>query len=1173
MLWTAGRRLTTRSARSHPGRERARPNSERRVQVRGPRVNPRGSERRRPLPGVRGSCAVAVLNSAAAWLLLTAVAAAQPVANVPRLRAIAAQNRRDFPALRAAAQAWAAQYNFPYRVENLNGVTRQVRSAPPAGPLRIIQTYNLNAAISISTNQVWPGGATGLNLTGTGVILGIWDGGQVRTTHQEMTPRATQRDKFVSPYDLNFHATHVAGTMVAQGVNPAAKGMSFQGNLDAFDWDFDTAEMAEAAIEGIRVSNHSYGYRAGWDCCLMGNLIWWGDNRLPPNVADPYFGHYDDVAAEWDDIAFNAPQYLMVKAAGNARLFGPPFQPFAHYEFDYENNFQPFVTNTVRPLNGAPLGHDTLTDSANAKNNLVVGAVNDVPGGYSGPGSVTLAGFSSWGPTDDGRIKPDVSGNGVLLTSSFETSDTAYGTISGTSMASPNVSGSIGLLIQHYRATHGGQDARSASMRGLVIHTADECGANPGPEYSFGWGLMNTRVAAQTITTDVFRPDTITESSLSNGQTFMLPFTVQQGATELRATLCWTDPPAPQTMIGPLFKLINDLDLRIDGPTRQTFLPWVLDPLNPSAAATKGDNVRDNVEQVVIMDPEVGDYTIRVSHKGALNGGSQAFSLIVATDCPALTINSPPADRTVCSGQTATFTVGATGASHYEWRKNGAPIGNDSPTLTLTDVRESDNGAMITCLVSSACEDRETAPARLTVNRFVTTHGIDLVTCNTQGAATLAISADGSNLTYQWYRNGVPITGATLRTLSIAAGIVPLVGTVHAVVEGMECGSATTVTLPIADCNSNGTLDLCEIRSGAISDCDGNLVPDECEDGLATLLASEATVCRGQGPAPIPGVDVVRRGHPPYDYQWRIVSGPSMTGLVAATTTQPVVEFDPPAAGLYELEASVGDSSLIVCRSVKRINVTAVDPISVNAGPDRNVCTGLSAVVGGSPTVQGGATNPQIQWMIVSGGSGLWISDVTAANPLIVARTPGTYRLRVSVTDRAEVLNGCSGMDEVDLHASAVDVPVLNPVSTDVNRPLTLNAPPTPPLVAPGVSLQWRLVRNPGNAGQLTGETTASPVFTATAPGRFEADVSATDGTGCMGGARIVINVAGLPLLTPVPNGDGPPAPNPLINLLPCFNAGLLELSVLTALVGGACLVSGRRRRRAERLTRHRSPP
>jgi hypothetical protein len=75
--------------------------------------------------------------------------------------------------------------------------------------------------------------------------------------------------------------------------------------------------------------------------------------------------------------------------------------------------------------------------------------------------------------------------------------------------------------------------------------------------------------------------------------------------------------------------LVNDLDLRvIDGLT--VYEPWVLDPAVPAAAATQGDNFRDNVEQVVTGVLGAGSYTVEITHKGQLTNGSQDYALIIS---------------------------------------------------------------------------------------------------------------------------------------------------------------------------------------------------------------------------------------------------------------------------------------------------------------------------------------------------------------------------------------------------------------------------------------------------------------------------------------------------------------------------------------------------------------
>jgi hypothetical protein len=133
-------------------------------------------------------------------------------------------------------------------------------------PLYVSTNNNIISAASIGTNELWPGGGTGLGLSGSNAALkgkiAIWDGGRVLGTHQELAGRVLQKD---NPPSLNDHSTHVSGTMIAAGVNPVAKGMSFGAQqLLAYDFDNHLTEMY-AAAPNLLISNHSYGTLSGWN--------------------------------------------------------------------------------------------------------------------------------------------------------------------------------------------------------------------------------------------------------------------------------------------------------------------------------------------------------------------------------------------------------------------------------------------------------------------------------------------------------------------------------------------------------------------------------------------------------------------------------------------------------------------------------------------------------------------------------------------------------------------------------------------------------------------------------------------------------------------------------------------------------------------------------------------
>ncbi len=492
-------------------------------------------------------------------------------------------------------------------------------------PEYYITDNNTRAAATIRTNELWTGGILGLNLDGSSHALagklGIWDGGALRGTHQELAGRTVNRDGSTT---LSDHATHVAGTMIATGVNPLAKGMSHKAaNIQSWDFNADTPEMA-AASGGLLISNHSYGSIAGW---RLNGTTWefWG---APGENEDFKFGQYSDQSRDWDLIAYTNPYHLIAKASGNNRSQNGPAVGQPYSRFNGQGIMVPAGPRPAGISNND--GYDIISTYGNAKNILTVGAVQPIPGSYQQPSDVKISSFSSWGPTDDGRIKPDVVGNGAGLLSSIATADDAYAVFGGTSMSAPNVSGSLFLLQEHYSDLNGGKFMRAATLKGLAIHSADEAGVSPGPDYIYGWGLVNTSRAAQVISNNA-GTNLLEEKTLAQGATETIQVTAS-GAGPLVVTISWTDPEgtASAALNDRTIKLVNDLDVRVSKGT-DSFLPWVLNPASPASAATMGDNIRDNVEQVLLANAVPGEtYTITVSHKGTLARGPQAYSIIAS---------------------------------------------------------------------------------------------------------------------------------------------------------------------------------------------------------------------------------------------------------------------------------------------------------------------------------------------------------------------------------------------------------------------------------------------------------------------------------------------------------------------------------------------------------------
>lgn len=196
-------------------------------------------------------------------------------------------------------------------------------------------------------------------------------------------------------------------------------------------------------------------------------------------------------------------------------------------------------------------------------------------------------------------------------------------------MAAPNVAGSLLLLQEVYENYNGsGIFMRSATLKGLAIHSSTDLG-NPGPDFTYGWGLLDANRAGDMIVKDAAHLETrILEIAAPTGLAYTF---YSDGTVPIKVTLCYTDEAgaATSTHNDATAKLVNDLDLTLVLPGVATLYPYVLDMNNPSATATTGDNDRDNVEQIYVQNPVAGQFEVYVNVEGTLTG-AQPYSLIVS---------------------------------------------------------------------------------------------------------------------------------------------------------------------------------------------------------------------------------------------------------------------------------------------------------------------------------------------------------------------------------------------------------------------------------------------------------------------------------------------------------------------------------------------------------------
>lgn len=431
-----------------------------------------------------------------------------------------------------------------------------------------VGVLDLNQAKDTFANTVWTNVVPNLGLKGDGITVHMWDGGNVLSNHVELSGRASLLEK--SSLSDSNHATEVAGMIGAHGVNGTAIGIAPNVTLLTSIFTNDYSEvLTEIATNHLLQSNHSYGDSPGWTAVVYvtnyygfnGYYPFWNGNPSVSLSEDPDFGNYMNDATNIDAIIYNHPTTLMCWAAGNERgIQGQPVvSPSSLFFVLYQGALTPVSTvfgDWFAPPNVVTNQHGYFTldlDSA-AKNSIVVGATTANAGGYTGTNSIGYTSYGSFGPTRDGRIKPDLSGvggdSGLQIYCASDVNANAYDSDYGTSMAAPNVTGSVALLRQcwnQYNPTN--YPALASTVKAILIHTASQVGPKRGPNFATGWGLVNVSDAV-TLVRSNFNGFTLTnlplthvkEVVLQNGVTNSFPITVATNTKLLKVTMVWTDP-------------------------------------------------------------------------------------------------------------------------------------------------------------------------------------------------------------------------------------------------------------------------------------------------------------------------------------------------------------------------------------------------------------------------------------------------------------------------------------------------------------------------------------------------------------------------------------------------------------------------------------------------------
>jgi len=380
----------------------------------------------------------------------------------------------------------------------------------------------------------------GRNLTGNGITIGIGDNAD--PYHLDNTQNLINRNPALATF-FN-HGRQVTGVIGGDGlIEERYRGVAIKSQLitDAYDYVISKSDV----------------YFTDYNMTVTNNSYFNGLAGCPGN------GEYNELSEYVDQQMYNNQFLQHIFAVGNDGNF--TCAPF------------PYSFGTVKS------GYQT------GKNILTVGNYSITSDNLN----QGIPGATSRGPVMDGRIKPEIIASGTSVPSTSY--NNIYGTGSGTSFAAPFVTGVWSLLTERYKQLHANAYPKSALLKAVICNSGDDRG-NAGPDYSWGFGFINSRKAVEMIEQNHYFTGT-----LSTGGNNSQNITVPAGTRQVKVMLYWHDKEAAAYSFP---ALVNDLDLSVvDGVT--TYLPWILNPAPGSVnvAATRGADHVNNIEQVTINNP------------------------------------------------------------------------------------------------------------------------------------------------------------------------------------------------------------------------------------------------------------------------------------------------------------------------------------------------------------------------------------------------------------------------------------------------------------------------------------------------------------------------------------------------------------------------------------------
>lgn len=527
-----------------------------------------------------------------------------------------------------------------------------------------IEAYEAPTLLDDQANAIMNVGSARyqLGLEGNGQIVAITDTGldvqsQVLGNANPDFP-ASQIVRGFSPSELaahcsqstwnddHGHGTHVAGIVAGSGLRP---GISFEG----------VAPKAKLVIQGASSNLHCFNittteylnkaYQAG---ARIHNASW--------GLVTAY-GAYDELARITDEFLWNHKDYLFVVAAGNqgkdANKDGIIDSRLINSPATAKNVLSVGASENNRTLNRPCSSSSPETWCWDVYNlfhePFKSDQISDNPNG--------MAAFSNRGPTVDSRIKPEIvaPGTNIISTRShmptalypaYYSNDYAYN--SGTSMATPQISGMAALVRQWLSEYHGITKPSAALLKALLLNGAADMGAGQygtgayreipsnWPNNVAGWGRADlaTTIGLNSQQAVWFRE----HAGIQTGEEVEFTFSAAANVP-VYVTLAWTDYPASPNV---LKTLVNDLDLEVIAPngTRVLGNAQASQSQGSVLCVEQGYDRCNTVESVRIITPVSGNYTLRV-RGSVVPHGPQPFA-IVAHAVAKKTLEFPSAPST-----------------------------------------------------------------------------------------------------------------------------------------------------------------------------------------------------------------------------------------------------------------------------------------------------------------------------------------------------------------------------------------------------------------------------------------------------------------------------------------------------------------------------------------------